>query len=419
MRPTSRLRFPGVLRHRAAQSERGQTLVLVALAVVALCALVALGIDLVRLYDARSEAQNAADHAATTSAHALCRSHSPRSTATEAMADGMSIAAANGFGNNGTTNTVAVVHNGGEMFTATATRTIQTAFAGIVGWQTLDASATAVADCTPRGTGTPPGPIFAGGEDCPGGSKAAVDVSGNGHIVNGVSHSNHDWYNGGTYSEFNYKTPPFDSTPPPNPPGATYVGTATLGPTNTYTGSAQQVAVVAWPAGWAPSDMSSMDWSAYDALKRNPDTTVDKLDITANGVWYVDRAGGVVVESISTSVSQFVVVNRSGPVMLPNDLTGRTLSAYNHPSLPMQNIIVMSGFSHSQPCDQFAIEKSGQGGTLRGILWAPGAVVRWSGNYAALNGAVISHAFQMNGNDHRINFDGSQFSTDAEVVLLK
>jgi Flp pilus assembly protein TadG len=409
------LRAPRVRAPRLGRSETGQTLVLFALFIIVLLGMIAIGLDGGRLYDERRRAQNAADHAATTAAHAVCELG--QSTAAGSAA-GLASANENGYNNNGSTNTVTVIHDAStdDRFTATIETTIPTTFAQVIGFANLDTGATATAECQDEPGGSGPGAIYAGGTSCGGGSSLRnVEISGNDHIVNGLTRSNGSFYNGGSGSDF-INTPP--------DPSVEYVGTFYGGgPSNTYTAPAEDIGPAVpspqWPSGWSPADQTSSMWTAYANARVNSNATTDKFQITTNGVYYTDRSGGVEIENVSAGVTTFVVINRSGPIKIAIDLTGRTFTAHANPAGTPENVIAVSGFTHSQNCDQFAIEKSGARGTFNGIFWAPRAMVRWSGNEATLNGAVIAHAFQMNGNDHRINYDPLLFPPEPVVVLLQ
>lgn len=85
------------------RSERGQILVLMVLMMVALLGAAGLAIDGVRLYANRRSTQGAADNAALAAALALCND-------ADVSAAALSAAAANGYNNDGDTNTV-TVHN--------------------------------------------------------------------------------------------------------------------------------------------------------------------------------------------------------------------------------------------------------------------------------------------------------------------
>jgi hypothetical protein len=216
-----------------------------------------------------------------------------------------------------------------------------------------------------------------------------------------------------------------------------YVGTF-QGGTNTYNGPAVDIGTVptpAWPAGWGPSDMPAWTaiepfWAAYRNLRVNASATATSFNVTSSGVWYTEATGTLDVTGITAGVSIVIVAPRAA-IKLPTDLStsnlvGREFTPYNNAALPRQNVVIMSGFvpSDGKSCDGFAIEKSGESGTFKGIFWAPRAMVRWSGAKATLRGCVIAHAFQMNGSEHRIEQDpalcgGATGSANPLITLVK
>lgn len=144
------------------QQEKGQALILIALAAVGLFAFGALAIDGSRLYSDKRHAQNAAD----TSAMAAALAHGRGSDAnTAAIARALS----NGYDDNGTTNNVTVTINdsptgvcplnvAGKDFTVDIVSTIDTTFARVLGRQTVTTAVTA----TSRTCGSYEGPPFDG-----------------------------------------------------------------------------------------------------------------------------------------------------------------------------------------------------------------------------------------------------------------
>ena len=86
---------------KSLKSERGQALLLIALGAVVLFGFAALAIDSSRVYEDKRHAQNAADTSALAAALAKIRQQNYTTAA-------LTRAAANGYDNNGTTNTVTV-----------------------------------------------------------------------------------------------------------------------------------------------------------------------------------------------------------------------------------------------------------------------------------------------------------------------
>ena len=130
------------------RSEKGQVLVMIAVLMVGLIGITAVAVDGGRTYAQRRSVQNAADNAALAGGLAKCYSDPVSSTA-------LTAAAANGFDNNGTTNTVSVYNppvsgpNTGkaEYVEVVISSSIDTTFAQVVYSGDLGADARAVARC--------------------------------------------------------------------------------------------------------------------------------------------------------------------------------------------------------------------------------------------------------------------------------
>src|SRR5215510_14054714 len=145
--------------------EKGQALIVIALAGVVLFAFAALAIDGSRLFSEKRNAQNAADTAALAGSLAYTRgkTDSQINTTVQTRATG------NGYNNNGTTNTVTITITAvpagecpgdanGKDVTVTIVTNIDTTFAKVIGQQKLTSAATATA----RGCGYIIAPLFNG-----------------------------------------------------------------------------------------------------------------------------------------------------------------------------------------------------------------------------------------------------------------
>ncbi len=124
---------------RRRKRERGQAIVLIALAIVGLVGFTALSVDGGLVFSDRRQAQNAADTAAMSAALAKLRGENFSNTA-------LSLAAANGYDNNGTSNVVTVTTantpsgecpDTGTDITVQITSHVDTAFAPVVGTDQL------------------------------------------------------------------------------------------------------------------------------------------------------------------------------------------------------------------------------------------------------------------------------------------
>lgn len=407
-----------VLRRRladplAARVERGQTLVLVALAAAAILGMCALGIDLARLYDARSEAQNAADHAATTASFASCRlNKSPAA----AISDGMAAANVNGFDNDGSTNTVSIAHISGTQFRANTTRTIDTSFAAVIGWANLNAAATALGDCTSGGGGG--AAMFAGGSSCGSSSLKPIEISGSNNKVYGGVRSNEDINMSGSTNDFDLPAPgsdPFE-----------YVGSFTNGgsgssfETPTYPKDiGPSVPVPPWPSGWAPSDANAAMYATYQALAiANGTNFSGKItSITTDGVYYTSSTEGMDIGSVTGATRNVVLVAPNGPIKI--SASSKTFTPYNGAGVPRQNLLMVSGATKTKPCDDYVISIAGSSSSWNGLLWAPYALIEMNGSSnTAVNGGLIGHALRLNGSTITITYDATLLGI-PEVLLLE
>lgn len=156
-------------------NERGAVAVTVALLIVPLLVLVGLGIDIGMLANEKRSAQIAADNAALAAAFAGCHGGNPQT-------EGQELGAANGFPG------VSITDEGDGSYSSVVTSTIDTAFAKVVGIDTMDARAEAEAQCKEIFDGLPA--LFAGSDDdnC----DRALSWSSSGGSMIGDVHSNGD-----------------------------------------------------------------------------------------------------------------------------------------------------------------------------------------------------------------------------------
>jgi Flp pilus assembly protein TadG len=161
--------------------ERGQALILIALAIVGIIGMVALAVDGGNAYAERRRAQNAADASALAGALAKIRNGNISSTS-------LTQAASDGYNNNGTTNTV-VVNNGPasgpyanntDYVQVIITAKVNTYFGKIIGITQITNQVQAVAHAKP---GIPPSGLTGNAivgltDEC-----KAIEVQGNGGTV--------------------------------------------------------------------------------------------------------------------------------------------------------------------------------------------------------------------------------------------
>ena len=169
-------------------SEKGQALIVIALAAIVLFGFAALTVDGSRAFSDRRHAQNTADTSVMAAALARTRGK-------DLNAAGLARALSNGFDNNGTTNIVAITTvntpNGicpdtGQDITITITSYTQTTFARILGWTQLKNVVTATARACDIGKDKP---LFAGSAiystktgACNGANGSSLYMNGSGRL---------------------------------------------------------------------------------------------------------------------------------------------------------------------------------------------------------------------------------------------
>lgn len=387
------------------ESERGAIIVLVALATTFMFGMAALGVDLSRLFDERGRVQNAADHAAVTAAHAYCVLGRTSGQATGA---GVASASDNGYDNNGTTNAVTVSWVSGTRFKAVVTSTIESGFAAVVGWQTLDASASASAECT-HSINDGPGAVFAGGDTCAGYGKRQFDVTGQDQTVLGGAHSNGNMYIGSAPNHWTNYSAPTDPV--------TYAATLDANQAgNQYDpGYPASVAAKPWPAGWAPSDVPAR-LAKYKAIAQANGTyyTQKVTEITTDGVIYTTHPDGMDISNISGTNRTITLVAESGPIKI--SASDKNLAPHT------DGVLIFSGkmYTGIDQCDKFTVAASGSNSSWGGLMWGPGGLVEFSGsNLSVVNGSLMGWAIKLNGSNISITNNPSTFPGPPQVLLVE
>ena len=128
--------------HARTNGERGQVLVIFALALIAIVAMTGLVLDGGSTFVQRRDQQNVADAAALAAAYSYAMTGSTSSATTAAQA----IAADNGFADGALNTTIAVTNgagNPGWTFTVNVTRPHTNSFSGLLGMSSWNVSATA------------------------------------------------------------------------------------------------------------------------------------------------------------------------------------------------------------------------------------------------------------------------------------
>jgi len=411
------------------RSESGITFVIFAMAIIALLGMVAVGVDGGRLFDERRQAQNAADHAATTAAHAMCVRNL---TFDLAIAAGEASAATNGYNDSGTSNIVTVTYLSGTRFTADIWTQIPSTFARIIGWSTLETSGSATAECI-EGEVEGFGAIYAGGT-CPS-AKYGVDVPGSNQKVTGGVHTNAKAHVGGSSNAFDLIP---ESSPPQHDPFTHVAGFSDTGGGNVYEAGYPQQTLMpdpVWPAGWdpavvtggglAPPAAGSFLRPYYDyAVAHGTLFSTKVTSIGGDGVYYTTSAEGMDIASVAPGAHDVVLVAASGPIKISASST--ELHPFNDASFPRDNILILSNMQKSsanqneKKCDEYTIAMSGSNSDWNGIIWAPGGLIEMSGslNETTFEGTLIGWAVRLNGSNLTIAYQADLFEGELWIQMV-
>lgn len=422
-----------VVRRYRDEHERGATIVLVALCAVFIFGMVGLGIDMALFHNARSHAQNAADHAATTAAHAECVLNLGVGAARNAGEDR---ALANGYSGAGD-NTVSI-NPEGDGWRAVITRTVDTAFAGIIGWSELDTSVSTLAKCNAGGSGGP-GAIHAGG-DCNGG-KWSLDMSGQSAEVIGGVYARGDVSIASNQGDYFVEDPPVE-------PLDTFEYSGILKPDSTSgnffdVDQPDNVAAKDWPEQWGPGDVSPL-LSAYEDLadENGPDDANDTLfdtkitQITKDGVYYTTSSEGMDISVITGITRNVVLVAPNGPIKISASTSGQTMSALTDDQLdllpdfvgdsfdlPRAGILMLSNLDNgsvADKCSKYSLNISGQNSTWNGIMWAPGGLIEFAGSdNVSANGSLVGFGVKTSGFNISIHYNPDLFQGEDFILIME
>jgi hypothetical protein len=397
-------------------------MVLFAIGSFVLIGAIGLGIDGSRTYEERRAAQTAVDHAATAAAYASCLG----SDLTESRAAGQLAATRNGYDDAAPSIVVTLdpVVGQADTFRAEITSTVATTFARVLGINDLTVSVEATAGGVGCDSGSGPGALYAGGDNCTGG-KFAVDVPGSSNEVYGGVHSNSDASVGGGSNDFT------ETTSPDYPDPWTYVGdlkSGSIGNDNEYAPGypldvGPSIPSPQWPAPWAPSDASDAAMlTAYrDLAIANGTYFTGKIDsITKDGVYYTTSTDGMDISSVTGTTRNVVLVAPNGEIKI--SASSVVFNPYVNVALPRDGVLMFSGKTHSglEKCDKYTISISGSSSDWNGILWGPGGLIEMNGSTNIANdGSLIGWAIRLNGSDLVIRYDPDLFQGDPSVLILK
>jgi Flp pilus assembly protein TadG len=409
------------------QHEKGQALILIALAAVGLFAFAALAIDGSRLYSDKRHAQNSADTAAMAAALAHGRGSDVTTAALER-------ALSNGYDDNGTTNDVTVTvvdspagvcpaNTEGKDITVDIVSTIDTTFARVLGRQTVTTAVTA----TSRTCGSYLGPPFDGN------AIVALAPSGKGYDGTGTP----NWYisGGGIFSNSSSSNAAYcNGAAEIHAPSVTVVGTTDLGchvvdiPTSTPNAPAYSAAAI---AGFLPRQPACNGIATQSGGQWSPQAGADgsRMPYFPDGG---DFAPGIYCFS-------------DDPAPISNAITGTGVMFYaSHPNFSLK--FAGNGASitaSAQTSGEYAgilfyiapqfdangnliqtqqLDLRGNGvGDVTGTIWAPSANVTMFGNSGtgAFNSQIIAYTVDSGGTANiNISFNPNDNHTLALPIIL-
>lgn len=387
-------------------SEKGQALIIIAIAAVGLFAFAGLAIDGGRNYSQKRHAQNAADTAAYAAALAYTRQINTAANITAAInTAAQDRATSNGFNNDGTTNTVTVTTTDiaantglcpqdaiGKEITVTIVSTIETTLTRVINRDTLTSAVTATA----RGCGYTiidpfGGAAVAGVNPGPG---CAFD-SGNSHSSHWTLKDGGIFSNGCAYSSFGGSVT-LD-------PGECVqsVGTATnftcMQPYNTSS-------ALPWPSGIAALMPPNPCVAGGVGLPQGSGSTF------SNGVYCISDMDALDKKDVVLNNATLYVTDLNFSLKFAGGggFSGTPTTAGTYAgSDTYAGYYMIVAFNPSNPCPVFnakgvqtMVLRGNSGGTFSGTILAPSACidVRGNGEPSGINTQLIGYNVTSNGN---------------------
>ncbi|MDX1377535.1 MAG: pilus assembly protein TadG-related protein [Anaerolineales bacterium] len=402
-------------------NEKGQALIIIAFAAVALFALSALAIDGSRNFSQKRYAQNAADTSVMAGALAHARN-------ADISAAALARATSNGFDNNGTTNTVTVTivdspsgvcpaNTQGKDITVEIVSTIDTTFGRVLGRETLTNAVTA----TSRACGSYTGPPFDGN------AIVALAPSGKGYEGTGTP----DWNitGGGIFSNSSSSNAAYcNGAADINAPSVTVVGGTdfnchgvNVGTTTTGAGQYTYSSVAALfprqPACNGTASFSSGQWHPQAGTDGSRVAFSGNMDF-APGLYCITNSPGPYHGAISGSEVTFYIMSPSFSMKFNG---GGNLTASAPTSGEYKGILLYLApqiDAYGNLLNTQAIDMRGNGtGDIVGSIIAPSADVTMFGNSGtgAFNSQIIGYHVDSGGN---ANINVSYQSSDNYQATL-
>jgi Flp pilus assembly protein TadG len=389
------------------KQEDGAVAVIVTISLIVLMGIAALAVDAGRGYIERSNAQNAADHAALSAAWAECQDKTPA----QAEAAGRQAAARNGYSGSSVKLT-----RSGKKWTADIDSQVQTTFGRVLGSDRLDVGARAVGECEPGTTEGNPYALYASGSACASAktiewsgneteiygdvhSDGSIDVSGNDNIVEGL----------GTYV-------------------TAFPGNKVLNPDHVkWDPSDNNPTQIASPKGTWPVPYDIEHYKPGGLYDQDPtvayfDFGSDKIEGTTlcskgycespnrlkPGIYHT--SGEIIMKASGMQGNVTMVTSGNKHI----EFEEQNLTPYHNDLLAFSNWHAAG----TGGCGNEGIRVKNSNKKLFGVLFAPGSGVQWDGFNSELEGSVVALRIKINGNEHIIRAGEGGVGSDPHVYLL-
>lgn len=399
---------------RLQRDDSGAVLILAALAMLLLLGIAALSIDGGRGLNEERDTQNAADNAALAAAWAACNGDDPQTAGTAS-------AVANGFDNNGTTNTVTITDLGNGRFGATIASTIDGTFSKALGTDTVTARSAAVATCDIN-SGLGGFALFSGSTTC---GPVDLNLTGSSQVIEGGIHSNDQlMINGNNALPSSIYGPVTAVVSIAHHGVIFYDNPGDTTPSTPGTNPRQGVPELPYPAEYDITDyapggtqalLAGVDYFSF------PTDKVWQNETLASGLYYVDGD----VDIRQNVVGEHVTIVATGQIQirgngnLVNTITDATDPLYG-PYDPTGLALFSTYRNGVASCNRDAIKWSGSSHDWGGIQYAPYGNVDMSGaSNVSFNGSIIAYNINLSGSDMTISYNDDFEGTPFTIINLE
>ncbi len=292
----------------------------------------------------------------------------------------------------------------------------RTAFAQLVGFPTLVASARAVA-ILELGTGTASGSaIFAGSTTC----QNAIDISGSTSAIVGGIHSNNDITISGQTNNATGSVSYVSAIDPASAGNKIVYDDPTSGATQTTT---QSVPVIFNMEDYQSGGAKAVEALANGEYYNAGNTKIDAGWLTSNGY----LVGGKLKDGIYYTTDDIDISTSSltGDAVSFVSRKQITFSGSSHTLRPYQfddgtyGPLAFTDYEGPNKCNTFVIKMSGSSSNWWGVMYAPNGLVEMSGSdNSAAHGAIIANTVKLNGSNIFIEYDPDYFPPTPDIYFL-